>query len=263
MGNMAQNENNQNHKLSEILQFDIEMPDNDDKFTSNNAPEKDLCGDNSTESTKCPGSVDGAPVQKFKLQTSFDLLLAYVNKFKGVDGMKGPDLQVPHEIVSSCVLSFIGIFLVSVTSFWYLSKQFHGENNTAVTMLTGAYGASAILLYDAYQSPLAQPRNVLGAYLVCSFTGVSVRIICGYIGLERWTTCAFSIAISVVFMNLTKTVHPPGGACALLAVIGGKGIWDLGFGFIATTMGGAFIMLMVALIGNNLLPTRQYPLYWW
>jgi CBS-domain-containing membrane protein len=64
-------------------------------------------------------------------------------------------------------------------------------------------------------------------------------------------------------MNLTKTVHPPGGACALIAVIGGPAVWNLGFGFMATSVGAAVIMVIVAVVGNNLVPTRQYPVYWW
>lgn len=112
-------------------------------------------------------------------------------------------------------------------------------------------------------APVAQPRNVVGGYIVSSFIGVVVRVICGYIGLERWTTAAFAVMFSLIFMNLTKTIHPPGGAAALIAVIGGPGVWDLGFAYVLTSAGGAFIMVAVAWLGNNLIPSRQYPTYWW
>lgn len=69
--------------------------------------------------------------------------------------------------------------------------------------------------------------------------------------------------IFCVGMNLTKTVHPPGGACALIAIIGGPSVTNLGFGYILTSFGGVFIMVVFALIGNNLIPTRKYPVYWW
>ncbi len=55
-----------------------------------------------------------------------------------------------------------------------------------------------VLLYDAYQSPLAQPRNVIGSYAVSSFLGVCVRLLCGVIGLERWTTGAISVGIAII-----------------------------------------------------------------
>jgi CBS-domain-containing membrane protein len=53
-----------------------------------------------------------------------------------------------------------------------------------------------------------------------------------------------------------------GGACALISVIGGKMVEDLGYGFMATSVGAAMIMVAIAVLGNNLTPTRQYPLYW-
>lgn len=119
-----------------------------------------------------------------------------------------------------------------------------------------------MLIYDAYQAPLAQPRNVFGAYLFCSFIGVTVRIICGYIGLGKWVTGSFALAFAIIGMNITHTLHPPGGACALIAVIGGDTVVKLGYGYMLTSIGAAFMMLCVALIGNNLIPERQYPQYW-
>lgn len=123
----------------------------------------------------------------------------------------------------------------------------------------------SVLVYDQrlLLVPVAQPRNVIGGYIVSSITGVATRIICGYIGLEHWTTAAFAVMFALLFMSVTKTVHPPGGAVALISVIGGPGVWDLGFAYVLTSVGGAFIMVMVAWLGNNLMPGRQYPSYWW
>ena len=63
-------------------------------------------------------------------------------------------------------------------------------------------------------------------------------------------------------MRLTKTVHPPGGATALIAIIGGNAVWQLGFGYVLTCLGGSLISLAVGVLGNNLCPNRQYPQYW-
>jgi CBS-domain-containing membrane protein len=187
----------------------------------------------------------------------------YFDKFKGVEGKKAPPIASGIQMVYSSFLSLIGILLVSVTSYWYISKEFTAEENVAVTLITGSFGASAVILYDAYQSPLAQPRNVLGSYLISSFIGICTRLVCNQIGLPQYLSGSFAVALAILGMNLTRTVHPPGGACALIAVIGGRPIWRLGFGFILTSLGAAFIMLMVALLGNNLLPQRRYPQYWW
>jgi CBS-domain-containing membrane protein len=120
-----------------------------------------------------------------------------------------------------------------------------------------------VLIYDASESPLAQPRNVIGGFFVSSFIGVSTRIICGYIGIPTWITGALAVCFTIGAMNITKTVHPPGGACALTAVIGSPVIHALGFGYVLTSVGAAFIMVALAILGNNLFYTRQYPLYWY
>ncbi len=71
------------------------------------------------------------------------LLYAYLRKFKGVEGKKSPPRSALIEVAPAAIFSFIGIFLVSVTSYWYLSRNFEGDNGTVVTLLSGAYGATA------------------------------------------------------------------------------------------------------------------------
>lgn len=189
------------------------------------------------------------------------VLKSYFIKFCGVEGKVPPKMTPLLQILVSSMLGFIGIFLVSVTDFWYLSRNFESDDR-GITMLTGTYAATAVLVYEAYLSPLAQPRNVIGGYLVSSFVGVSTRLICGFIGIPGWGSGAISLSMSIAFMKLTKTIHPPGGGCALIAVIGGPLIHSLGYGYVLTSTGAAIIMVAVAVLGNNLIPARQYPLYW-
>ncbi len=64
-------------------------------------------------------------------------------------------------------------------------------------------------------------------------------------------------------MRLTKTLHPPGGATALIAVIGSDRVHDLGFLYALVPAGlGAVIPLVVALLVNNIPDTRRYPEIW-
>ncbi|MDA3788438.1 MAG: HPP family protein, partial [Desulfobacula sp.] len=59
------------------------------------------------------------------------------------------------------------------------------------------------------------------------------------------------------------TLHPPGGATALIAVIGSEKIHDLGFLYVFIPVSaGVMIMLAVALIVNNLTKSRKYPEFW-
>ena len=77
---------------------------------------------------------------------------------------------------------------------------------------------------------------------------------------------AIAVSLSIVAMQLTATLHPPGGATALIAVIGSVKVHSTGFLFVVSPIAaGAIIMLIVGLIVNNLNDdaTRHYPKYWW
>ena len=78
-----------------------------------------------------------------------------------------------------------------------------------------------------------------------------------------WLAAAIGVSLAVVAMIVTKTLHPPGGATALIAVIGGEKIHNLGFLYVLVPAGaGAVVLLIVALIVNNLSKNRKYPEYW-
>ena len=78
-----------------------------------------------------------------------------------------------------------------------------------------------------------------------------------------WLTSAVGGATAIAVMHATKTLHPPGGATALIAVIGGQKIHNLGYLYVLVPAGiGPLIMLAVALIVNNIPKNRRYPEFW-
>jgi CBS-domain-containing membrane protein len=79
-----------------------------------------------------------------------------------------------------------------------------------------------------------------------------------------WLAAALAVATSIAVMHATKTLHPPGGATALIAVISGPKVHHLGYLYALVPAGaGALIMLAVALLANNLAPQCRYPEFWW
>ena len=71
------------------------------------------------------------------------------------------------------------------------------------------------------------------------------------------------MATAIAVMHATKTLHPPGGATALIAVIGSSKIHALGYLYAVIPVGlGALMMLVVALLVNNIPQTRKYPEFW-
>lgn len=123
--------------------------------------------------------------------------------------------------------------------------------------LIGSFGASSVLIYGLINSPLAQPRNLIGGHLICAVTGVTIHFL---IPNEVWLAAALAVSVSIVLMQITKTLHPPGGATALIAVIGSKKIQSLGYLYIISpVLTGVTILLLVALVFNNMTSHRRYP----
>jgi len=73
---------------------------------------------------------------------------------------------------------------------------------------------------------------------------------------------AFSVATAIALMQLTRTMHPPGGATALIAVIGGAEVHSMGIGFIWIVFIGVVILLAIALLVNNAFSRGSYPTRW-
>ena len=78
-----------------------------------------------------------------------------------------------------------------------------------------------------------------------------------------WLASGLAVATSIAVMHATRTAHPPGSATALIAVIGDETVHNLGFLFIILPVAaGALILLLVALILNNIPASRRYQEYW-
>lgn len=117
------------------------------------------------------------------------------------------------------------------------------------------------IIHSYLFSPLSQPKNVIGGQLISSLVGV----ICHLALKDRFYISAWiSVSAAIAAMAITKTIHPPGGATALIAVVGSKKLRDLGFFFILMpTLSGTLIMLLVAIVINNISRETVYPRTWW
>jgi CBS domain-containing membrane protein len=150
----------------------------------------------------------------------------------------------------SFVGAFIGIGVIAYLQSLHLPRL---EN----IFLVGSFGASSVLVYGAVYSPLAQPRNLVGGHVVSALVGVTVGKIFPDI---IWLTAPTAVALSIVAMQVTRTLHPPGGATALIAVAGSAKIIELGYMYVLSPiLIGAFILLLVALVFNNITKDRHYP----
>ncbi len=146
--------------------------------------------------------------------------------------------------------SFVGLGIVSFLHFEILSKY-------DLTLIIGSFGASCVLIYGAINSPLAQPKNLFLGHLISACIGVTIYKL---IGTYIWIAAPLAVSLSIIFMQMAKALHPPGGATALIAVTGGSSITKLGYMYvISPVLTGVIILFLVALLFNNIPHKRQYP----
>ena len=156
-------------------------------------------------------------------------------------------------LLVSWIGGFLGIFLIE-----QIGRMIDLGDRTSL-FLIGSFGASAVLAYGAPQAPFSQPRNLIGGHCISALVGVSVYLLLGNQGIFA---CPLAVSLAIVAMQLTGTVHPPGGATALIAVIGGSTVHTLGYWYVLCPVGlGAIIMVGVAFLANNLSGDkgRKYP----
>jgi CBS domain-containing membrane protein len=147
--------------------------------------------------------------------------------------------------------AFAGIGLIGLLNSYILPDDVN-------LFLIGSFGASSVLIYGIINSPLAQPRNLIGGHVICAIVGVTIhKLLPG----NLWLSSSFAVAASIVLMQVTQTLHPPGGATALIANIGNAKITALGYWFVITpVLTGVMILFLVALLFNNITPSRTYPI---
>lgn len=149
--------------------------------------------------------------------------------------------------------TFIGAF-AGIALIGYMQQAFPLTDRV---FLIGSFGASCVLVFGATESPLAQPRNVLGGHVLASLIGVTVHKLCPD---TLWLASGLAVALSIVGMQITKTLHPPAGATALIANIGTEKIKSLGYGYtLSPVLTGVSLLVLVAIIVNNIPENRHYP----
>jgi CBS-domain-containing membrane protein len=150
--------------------------------------------------------------------------------------------------------TFIGAF-VGIGAVGLIQRTNFGREDNV--FLIGSFGASAVLVFGATNSPLAQPRNLVLGHFVSAVMGVIIQKL--FPGM-LWLSASLSVSLAIVSMQITKSMHPPGGATALIANIGSEKIKQLGFGYVFfPVLSGVLILLLVALAVNNIPKHRNYP----
>jgi CBS-domain-containing membrane protein len=167
-------------------------------------------------------------------------LTAYLKKMKG-EATKEDRIDYIDSLISATggLIAIIIIGLVAV--------------NLGYPMALGPLGASCLLVFCAHKGQLSQPRHVFGGHLFSTTIALITWSILG----KSLFTIGLVLAIVLILMILTKTLHPPAAASAFVAVNS-----QAGWGFLITVVMGTFLLIIISIIYNNLFQTRQYPQRW-
>ena len=134
----------------------------------------------------------------------------------------------------------------------WVSTWFAGERGAA--LLVGSMGASAVLLFSTPAAPLSQPWNLLAGQTLSALVGVT----CAQSIASPWLAAAAAVAGAILVMNLFRCTHPPGGATALGAVVGGPQVAGLGYDYVLTPVFlTSCVILVVAVLFH--MPSQRYP----
>jgi CBS-domain-containing membrane protein len=149
----------------------------------------------------------------------------------------------------SAIGGFTGILAVLWVSAEVLDHQ-------GAAMVVGSMGASAVLLFAVPHGALSQPWSVLGGHVISAFIGVS----CATYFNAPVVAASVAVGLSIGAMYYLHCIHPPGGATALVAVLGGDGVRELGYNFLfSPVLENVLIILLVAVVVNMPFRWRRYP----
>ena len=144
--------------------------------------------------------------------------------------------------------------LLGILAITLISQQFLGAEQAA--WMVASMGATTVLVFAVPHGPLSQPWQVVAGHVVSAIIGVACA---------RWiplpmVAAAVAVAVAIGAMHYLRCIHPPGGATALSAVIGGAQVQALGFQYVLTpVLLNAVVLVLIAIAFNYSFRWRRYP----
>lgn len=123
---------------------------------------------------------------------------------------------------------------------------------TGIPLLIAPFGATAVLIFGQPKSPLAQPANVIGGYVLAAVIGG----IASFFFPGLWWVAAIAVGLAIAGMLALRITHPPAGAVPLVAFGSHLGGLTL---FLVVVLGGV-LLVAIAVLHHFIPPRHQYPL---
>jgi CBS domain-containing membrane protein len=127
-------------------------------------------------------------------------------------------------------------------------------------LVIASMGSSTVLLFAAPHGAMSQPWPVFGGHMVSALIGVTCA---RWLGDDTMLTASLAVALSIAAMYSLRCLHPPGGATAMYAVLGGETVHALGYAYLfSPVLLNVMVLLVVAVAFNYPFAWRRYPQYW-
>jgi len=149
----------------------------------------------------------------------------------------------------ACAGALVGICLTG------LLCSFAFANDPFLPFIVAPIGASAVLLFAVPASPLAQPWSIIGGNTVSALVGITV----GQLVDDPVLAIGLAVALAIAAMSLTRCLHPPGGAAALTAVIGGPTVLSAGYAFAFVPVAANSVVLVLVGLLFHRFTSHSYP----
>jgi CBS domain-containing membrane protein len=138
-------------------------------------------------------------------------------------------------------ISVIGAFIAMLLASFFSNNILEAEG---MPMVLASTGASAVLIFGIPSSPVSHPWPIVGGHVISAFIGVTAY----YLVANPIFSAALATCLAMLAMHYTRSMHPPGGATAVTAVIGGTTVHELGYYFvIVPVLFNSIILLSVAM----------------
>lgn len=166
-----------------------------------------------------------------------------LNKLKGEGSVASVPLPSWRNVALAWLGGVLAIAAIAGAGEW-----------VSLSLILGSFGASCVLVFGFPDLPFSQPRNVVVGHALSSLVGLGFLAVLG----PHWWSLALAVGTAIAAMMLTRTVHPPAGSNPVIVFLTHPS-WSF---LLFPTLTGALLLILVALLYNNLTRPTGYPKYW-
>ncbi len=149
-------------------------------------------------------------------------------------------------------ISIMGAFIATLLASFFSSKILEAEG---MPMVLASTGASAMLIFGIPHSPVSKPWPIVGGHLISALIGITAY----YLIPNPILASSVAIGLAMLAMHFTRSMHPPGGATAVTAVIGGASVHELGYYFVVVpVLFNSIILLSIAMAIGTFRPLNPF-----